>query len=1164
MHLRLAPSCLYATLLLVPAFIATAQEPPVGAVATPAEPQLTVDRIEQFRQEAEGAVDIDEETKKRTAEKYRLAIADAQLTAELKSRTESLNADTAAVAQRVEETRRQLEQLKSDPQPPASGLSLGELEQAYTKLELTLAAQKKVQGALATEAQSRSQRRKDIRAQLATVQETLAKLPPQIDEPAPEENPHFTLSKRVKLATRRQSLELQGPALESELAKYDAEDAVDLVRLKHDLITREVALTERRMQLVKEQIKSARAVAAEESVKKARDEAIAAIPSLKSYAERNHQLAELSQATAQRLDAAEKDLKAAQEVYEQLQKQYESTQKKITVGLTSSVGALLRKQRTTLPDIASRQSQVALRQAQIDETQYRIFEFDEERQELADPEQFLQKILDEARAAGGHDSDALKVAAEELLNHKRDYLDALLRNSNKYWEALVELGFADKQIIDLTKHYQQFIDERVLWIRSGKLLSADFRVGASDAWMLNPRRWGRVASAMLGDLQRRPALYGLAGLIFAALLVQRRRLRRELKSLGEVAHKANCRTLAPTLRALFLTGAIALLWPGLCGFLAWRLGVAGTGAPFAVAFAAGLWSMCLLWFPLEAFRQLCRAGGVAEAHFAWPVSATRTTRRELRWFMWLALPLLGTIATVNASDSPHGRDSVERSLFILGTLVLATFLYRLLRPAKGALREHIASNQGTLIERAKYLWVGLGVATPLTLAGLAFSGHYYTAQVLSWRLYLTCCFILSMLVLRDLMLRLLLLRRRNLSIEQARQRAAAAMASGQDAGSPVAGIVTAEPQSDLTEQSLQTRRLLTSGLSACSLVGLWLIWVQVLPALSMLDKYVVWPASASTTMADAGAAAAPTPMPPGSPSSTSTPISFDHSDESAAGDVTLSDLALAILIVVVMFVMFRNGPGLLEIALLQRLPFDASVRYAITTLVSYAIVLVGTIAACSTIGLQWSQIQWLATALTFGLAFGLQEIFANFVAGLIILLERPIRVGDIVTIDDVTGVVSRIRIRATAITNWDRKEYVVPNKEFITGRLLNWTLSDKINRIVIEVGVAYGSDTELAKQLLLKAANEHPMILKDPPSLASFEGFGDNSLNMVLRTYLPTMDGRLDVIHQLHTAIDKSFREAGIEIAFPQLDLHVKSNTVALSAGANEEAKRSTRRGEAA
>lgn len=156
-------------------------------------------------------------------------------------------------------------------------------------------------------------------------------------------------------------------------------------------------------------------------------------------------------------------------------------------------------------------------------------------------------------------------------------------------------------------------------------------------------------------------------------------------------------------------------------------------------------------------------------------------------------------------------------------------------------------------------------------------------------------------------------------------------------------------------------------------------------------------------------------------------------------------------------------------------------------------------------------------------------------------IERPIRVGDVVTVDDVTGVVSRIRIRATSITNWDRKEYVVPNKEFITGRLLNWTLSGKVNRVVVEVGLAHGSDTEQARGLLVQVANNHPLVLKDPPAMAGFEGFGEHALKLTLRAFLPTLDNRLQVIHELHTAIDQAFRRANGVIAFPQRDLHIRS-----------------------
>ena len=438
----------------------------------------------------------------------------------------------------------------------------------------------------------------------------------------------------------------------------------------------------------------------------------------------------------------------------------------------------------------------------------------------------------------------------------------------------------------------------------------------------------------------------------------------------------------------------------------------------------------------------------------------------------------------------------------------------------------------------------------MSLAALAAAGYFYTAQTLFWRLFATCVFVVSLVVMRSVFYRMLLLRRRHLSMEQARERAAAAQSAGEGniEHSPVAGIVTEDKQADLYANSIQSRNLVSTAMTAVTLVGLWMIWIQVLPALSMIGNYPIWGKNQSVAVSSI-AQPSMSPMPVASESTNSNAAAVVTTDESLPTSVTLSDLALAILIVFVMIVLCRNGPGLLEMSILQQLPFDASVRYAITTLVRYAIVMAGTIAACSTIGLQWSQIQWLATALTFGLAFGLQEMFANFVAGLIILLERPIRVGDIVTVDDVTGVVSRIRIRATSITNWDRKEYVVPNKEFITGRLLNWTLSDKVNRILVEVGLAYGSDTEQARELLLQVANDHPVVMKDPAAIATFEGFGDNSLKLVLRAFLPSMDNRLQVIHELHTAIDQSFRKANLEIAFPQRDLHIRSMTDATTLG---------------
>jgi potassium efflux system protein len=217
-------------------------------------------------------------------------------------------------------------------------------------------------------------------------------------------------------------------------------------------------------------------------------------------------------------------------------------------------------------------------------------------------------------------------------------------------------------------------------------------------------------------------------------------------------------------------------------------------------------------------------------------------------------------------------------------------------------------------------------------------------------------------------------------------------------------------------------------------------------------------------------------------------------------------------------------------------------RYTITALTTYIIVAIGAVLFFRTIGADWSKLQWLFAALGVGIGFGLQEIVANFISGLIILFERPIRVGDVVTVGDTDGVVTRVRIRATTIKNWENQELLVPNKEFITGRLLNWSLSDQTTRIKVPVGVAYGSDVQKAMQLMDLAARENASVLADPSPSVIFEAFGDNTLNLVLRCFVGSQNDRMPTITALHEEINRKFNDAGICIAFPQRDVHLDTS----------------------
>jgi potassium efflux system protein len=253
---------------------------------------------------------------------------------------------------------------------------------------------------------------------------------------------------------------------------------------------------------------------------------------------------------------------------------------------------------------------------------------------------------------------------------------------------------------------------------------------------------------------------------------------------------------------------------------------------------------------------------------------------------------------------------------------------------------------------------------------------------------------------------------------------------------------------------------------------------------------------------------------------------------------TLADAMTALIIALVTIVATRRLPTLLAIVLLQRLRMSPASLYTATTLSRYVIAGVGGVLAIGQIGFRWSQVQWLVAALGVGIGFGLQEIVANFISGLIILFERPIRVGDVVTVGDADGVVTRIHIRATTIRTWDRFELLVPNKELVTSRLLNWSLSDQITRIAVHVGVAYGSEVQKAMQLMSAAAVENRRVLDDPRPFVVFDGFGDNALSLTLRCYVGKVDDRLDAISELHQVINQKFNDAGIVIAFPQRDVH--------------------------
>lgn len=245
--------------------------------------------------------------------------------------------------------------------------------------------------------------------------------------------------------------------------------------------------------------------------------------------------------------------------------------------------------------------------------------------------------------------------------------------------------------------------------------------------------------------------------------------------------------------------------------------------------------------------------------------------------------------------------------------------------------------------------------------------------------------------------------------------------------------------------------------------------------------------------------------------------------------------------VVVSWVISKQLQKILKSKILSRTHLDEGTQFAILRLIHYLIMAIVIYQVINMIGLDLKGLAFIAGVLSLGIGFGLQNITSNFVSGLIMMFERPVRVGDLISVGDMEGVIKDIRIRSTTISTPDNISVIIPNSDFVSGQVVNWTLGDPKIRIHIPVGVAYGSDVQLVTKLLMEIAKEHPDVLEEPAPEVWFNGFGDSSLNFELLVWIPSPTIRKRVVSDINYAIEAAFREHGVEIPFPQQDVYVRS-----------------------
>jgi len=1110
----------------IPAQPCMGQSSPSDAPTTTQSPH----QIQIELKSAQGSSDIDAKLKKRLIGYYQSAMGSMEASEAYAAKAKVFKQSSKSAPSWLEKTTRAL--AKAERASGASiwlpkGINLRELEQRLLKDQAELASIDGERADLDKKLQNLHGRPDAARKQLAQARVQLEKIEEELNVSPAGEAPLLAKARKTALRASQQ-------ARINEIRMLDQERLTHGIRLKlvttqRDLAAKKASRIRARIQLLQDRVNQLRQSEAERTQKKtlrAESEASGKHPAIRDLARKNAELgAELSNAVAglERVNASREALSVRLKQIEQDAAKTRQWLEK--AGLSEALGQVLRGQRRKILDLRRYRKEGDELQAEIAKVSLGQFRVEEMQRDLGDLEAAVAQIMDKQVEAATPVTDRNEIAAEVrgLLGDRQNLLRKLGAAQTDYLWALGDLDATQKQFVTSVRQYTAFLDEHLLWNPSASPLDMGMLSDVIPALgrLFSPVGWGNIIRSSAHAVRTRPFRTGAAVFVFVALLWLRRRRLKALESIAKYVQVPHSDRFSLTIQAMTLSLLAAAPWPLLAGVVGWWLQSHANAAEIAGAAGMGLSALSMPLLLILLLRVICLPKGVAIVHFGWRDEAASLWRRHLSWLMPIFLPSLFISAFAGWQGGEGYAASLGRLGFMVGMVALAVFFQLVLHPKGGVFGEYLRHNPEVWLSRFRYQWFAISIAAPLILATLAAAGYYYTALQLKTQLFATIGLLAGISFFHAMVVRWLAVSKRKLALIQFQERqkakasdqASAAVPADKNPGkveltafdTPGVGLETVDDH---------IRKLLRTVTGITLVVGLWLIWTEAFPALAFLDDVTLWQQS---IMQDGREILQP---------------------------VTLANLAVAIVLALATFGAARNLPGVLEIAFLNRLSIESGSRYAITTISRYAIATIGIIMVSDALGLSWSKVQWLVAAMGVGLGFGLQEIVANFVSGLIILFERPIRIGDTVTVNDVSGTVSRIRIRATTITDWDRKELIVPNKAFITGSLVNWTLSDPITRVVIKVGIAYGSDIALAHKEMLKVVKSIPLVLDEPEASIYFIDFGDSSLDFVVRAFVKDLDSRLPLIHQLHLKIEEALRLHGIEIPFPQRDVHVRSVVV--------------------
>ena len=722
------------------------------------------------------------------------------------------------------------------------------------------------------------------------------------------------------------------------------------------------------------------------------------------------------------------------------------------------------------------------------------------------------QIFDITQKRNEHKSftPAEKTQLTNLLTERRKVASDLIKSLNNQLNLAISLELTQQQITQISDQIQSKLDQQSFWVKSNNPINLDWikklpmslkaqfdGIGKKIGFPTNFDNLPYLLTYVF-------ILFVIGGLIFKF----KESIKQRLSVINGEINTLRSDSQWHTPLALFYTAFLSL-----SGTL-WFLAACQLLGFFFVKNPQEFWewslSMAGYWWFFSFVLAILRPNGILVRHFGFAKESAASLQDVTKRIIVSVVLLLNTSIFSNVMDTGLANDVLGE----INTIVALLFCIVIIAPR--FIRTEKSLNSSVTDQRDRTLLKIMRVLlqlVPVILIALVALGYYYTALNLITHIINTYIAWVVWSLVRHTIYRGVTVASRRLAYRRLQEKRQQKQQDSSDASASDDVVVITEQEEGLALNEVRSQLLRFADLFIWTalFVIFYYVWSDLVTVVSYLRDITLWQQTSTT---EAGV---------------------------VTETISLFNLIVALIIVVITYILVRNIQGILEVLIFSRVKLSQGTPYTITTLLTYIFVAVGGAWAFSTLGMSWSKLQWLFAALSVGLGFGMQEIFANFVSGIILLFERPIRVGDTVTINGVTGTVAKIRIRAITMIDPDRKEVIVPNKSFVTGQVINWALSNTVTRLVVSVGVAYGSDLDLVKRLLLQAAHEQPSILKDPEPRALFLTFGASTLDHELRVYVGQVSERNDTLDALNRRVNELFAENNIDIAFNQLDIFIKN-----------------------